>query len=433
LVQSRKQPPSVENDLGLVDIHSLMMSLRSRLSSEVSFALNIINHIGLSVANSQERYLQNFNFQHFPELLEEILELYEETLEHVFEPRAGRRMLSPEINFRQLMELMYEDETTFNGFEESEDDPARLNLNHHENVLFSLIGIFRNFSMLEQQIPVLFADETLLTHLLNSCALRYETTTSLRPVDLFQVRKDVLQILCNSAYKLSLFNWNPTLSEDICHLVYFFLKDSLGASPVQDGSTPSISPTSLGKHHHIELAIATLSKVYVSDQNRLVLSKASPESLESILNCLISLFPIIEEDYRLTLSETSIVSFQNHIMAIYNFVFILPQSLLREYKTRQDLVRPISRLIYLMIGGNNSNRVQNNFYIESSQRLMEILKVLNGKDGILTSRAGRNVKDEDSAIFRFGGGWKDEDDLKQKLKESIEDPPLLAVDAKLFA
>jgi SWI/SNF chromatin-remodeling complex subunit SWI1 len=161
------------NEWGTVDIEALTMSIRSRLSTELSYALTTFTL--LSTMRGQTPG-SGFPIVQCPDLLDEILDLVEDEAfgeEEDLEPPIDEA--EPMPTHREMVNVAYDEGSQiFAGLErpQGSKDPDIGPRQRPANIILTIFNIIRNLSVIPDNVPYLAKHERLLDILLRVCCVR---------------------------------------------------------------------------------------------------------------------------------------------------------------------------------------------------------------------------------------------------------------------
>ncbi|GAA5922506.1 ARID/BRIGHT DNA-binding domain-containing protein [Sporobolomyces koalae] len=438
---ARKRPRTAY-DLGTVDIHSLTMSLRSRLASEVSFALNSLTLISMSIrTHPQEPNSIPFPIKRCQDLYEELIDLLEET---AFGDEGGLDVVEEDEetdNFRSesslqpdtypdLFQLACEEAGRLEA-PCAADKPSRIShvspghasLRPVETML-SVTNILRNLSIAEDNATQMSRDPRLLEVLVRianlplsdsrSSGSRYPVTVA--AIDLLTLKKDVLELLVNFDTSTRLEDHDPATSRSLFDLLTFFLLDAhrhasthfdLSRTP---GSASRLSqPPSLRIAPYVDLALGAFARLTLLDANRSLLSRLAPHDvLARLFESLVRLVPVSEGDFQILTHETGLVYVENLVMALYNLTYLSPPELKLELRTHPAYIRSLMRVVRRLAGSGSSDSAAATFQ-PLIERCIATLHLLSTLGGVAVGSTGI-----DSSELPWWGmsmsGWEEDDE-----------------------
>ncbi|GAA5947071.1 hypothetical protein JCM3765_002139 [Sporobolomyces pararoseus] len=444
---TRRKRPRTAYDLGLVDIHSLTMSLRSRLASEVSFALNSLTLISMSIrTHPSEQGTIPFPLSRCRDLYDELVDLLEETAfgyEDDFHDDQDQRGTLTEATtaphtYPELFQLITEEAGSI-----SPPDPDERNriaqladLGHTPlkpvDILVSVTNILRNLSIAEENSQVMGEDEHLLDVLVRIANLPLKGSNQekeaedkkrscwpvrVTSIDSMILKKDVLELITNLGVRVRLENHESSTARSLFGLLSFFLLDAdrhrhtyfdLSQTP---GSASRLPQPHLVKiAPYLDLGLAAFSQITLLDSNRSTISRlSSSSSLERLFESLIRLVPVSESDFQVLTSESGLTYVQNLIMSLYNLVYLSAPELKLELRKKPAYFRGIMRVIRRLSGTGASDTAAQTFQ-PLLERCISLLHLLNTLEGVTMGSSGM----ESSEVPWWGlsmSGWEEEEEF----------------------
>lgn len=327
------------NEWGQVDMEALALSLRSRLSIELSYALT--TYTFLTLLRMQQN--TSFSVAHAPDLFEELLDLVEDVAfadqEDEDEDAADR----PIVTHRQIMKNLTED--SYNPFgslktKQGQRDGRRGLVQRPGDILLAALGIIRNLSVTEQSQDIMAKHDRLLPLLLRLASLKRGTSdTPLSPAlslnDFIPLRKDVLQILFNIGPYVTLSSSNKRDAIRAFELFASYLVDPSDAlSPFN-----IVLQTNMAKPSaFFDVAMDGFTRICHPDTNRLVLSKAIPESwMWSLFESLVHRLPVDNSDYNLLSRSEWLAYTERVVLLLYSVAFLAPPAFKQRVKSDRHL------------------------------------------------------------------------------------------------
>ncbi|GAA5864988.1 hypothetical protein JCM5296_005758 [Sporobolomyces johnsonii] len=423
---TKRKRPRTAYDLGLVDIHSLTMSLRSRLASEVAFALNSLTLISVSIkTHPQERDAIPFPLQKCETLYEELLDLLEETAfgldeldneaEHDDRPSGDEDDAKPPDSYRELFrivtheagELLQPSPTERKEIAALADDglaPIR-----PIDTILSLTNLFRNFSVADDNASLMGQDRRLLDVLVRVASLPLKQEQSkqrgrwpvrVTPADSMTLKKDVLETVLNFGLDVRLDEQSTGTATKLFELLLFFLLDShhqdqlyfdLSTAPSLASRLPQ--PSSIRIPHYVDLGLAAFARVTLLDANRSIVSRlASHGTLERLFDSLIRLLPVSEADFQIMTHEVGLVYVENLAMSLYNLAFLAPAELKLKLRAQPGYIRSLMRIIRRLAGTAPDSASTAAFH-QLTDRCIATLQLLNSLGGVTALSSGVEASD----------------------------------------
>ncbi|ORY73412.1 hypothetical protein BCR35DRAFT_354100 [Leucosporidium creatinivorum] len=415
---AKRRPARQAMDLGLVDVHSLTMSVRSRLATEVAFALNSLTLISVAMKMAPN----DPNGIPFPlpacgELLDELVDLLEETAfgveddwEEEVNVEEGKPLdegvpaedVPPNRNYRELFRLVTQEETELLDAPEGAlketaalADAGLPPLGSIETCL-ALTNLFRNLSISDENARFMASKRRLLSVLVKVANLplrRDGEGTARWPIrvsasDLMALKKDVLETINHFGLDINLEDHSTATATGLFHLLLFFLADADNHEQLYFdlSSSPSIAsripqPPNIRLSHYLELGLAAFARITLPDTNRYIVSQLSGSvDLFTLFESLIHHLPVSESDFQLVTSEPGLVFVENLAMSLYNLAFLAPVSLKLRLRVVPAFVRGLLRVVRRLAG--TSQDYNENPFLTLSDRCISTLQVLSDLSGV---------------------------------------------------
>lgn len=424
-------------DWGLIDIDSLTMSIRSRLSTELSYALTTLTLLSTMKGPNPDT---GFPLFQAPELFEEVLDLLEDLafdgVEDTYDPSQDGRDI---VTHRELVNTILEAESSpFAGLQRQKSlaDYSLGLRNKSGTVILAIFQLIRNLCVVRDNGNWIARHPRALDLILRVCELSSEglrpASNALTLSELVTVRRDVMESLSFIAgfVHLSEDSTSPSkhslkITKRIFRLVASYLTDPsecagpAGRSYGGSGQRP-VTPPALA-----DAALEVFTRLGQPDANRQVFAKAIPQPLLwTLFVALVRRLPIVDADYNLVIQHRDLwlTYLERLIMALYTLAFLSPPKLKNRMKTDRSVgcTGVMFRLVHkLLVQGSSDTRVA--FYIVS-RRAVETMKVLDdGADsfdfteatvstlsfGVGYGEAGENEVERGTGLFapRRDMGW----------------------------
>jgi SWI/SNF chromatin-remodeling complex subunit SWI1 len=397
----QRRPLRDINDWGTVDIEALTMSIRSRLATELSYALTTFTLLSTMKGQTPG---SGFPIFQCVDLLDEALDLLEdeafhgeeETLDS--EPAEDSRITT----HRQLVKMVFEEESeVFAGLTHRpwSNNPNFGSRQRPGGIILTITNIIRNLSIIPDNISFLAQHERLLDLMLRVCTVTHDgckplpASPVLSPSDLIIARKDVLYTLINLTGMIQ-FSTHSTRMMRVASraftLVASYLIDPAECvSPLayiqQSGVPPNgnLKPPPLS-----DIALEVFTRLSQSDSNRQVLSQIlSQTTVWSLLEALVHRLPILDADFQLVARELWLSYVEKIVMAIYSLAFLAPPQLKLKIKTDRNLgfTKVMFRMVQkFLTNPHPDGRV---WFAVCARRAIEAMKVVDdGEDVFDTSQ-----------------------------------------------
>ena len=385
-----KRPLRDLSEWGTVDIDALMLSIRSRISIELSYALTTFTLLS-TMKGSQPN--SGFPLHQATDLLDEVIDLLEDLAfgdeADWFTPHSLDS--DPAIPTMRQMQDEVQNRDEFDPFsclqpQQGDKDRSAGPTQRPGNLILAIINLFRNLAYIPSNAEVLSRRPRILTLVLRICSLD-PTSKSLRPAcsalslqDLLSLRKDVLCLLGNLAPSV-VFPADEVqalgVAYRIFHLVASCLVDpSEAVHPTQITYPPKSKPPSLA-----DMALDVFSRISLPDQSRRLFSKAVPRAtLWRVMDSLTHRLPVVEADFNVMLREQWIVYLERILMSLYSIIFMASPEFKVKVKQDRALGFPMMmlRLVRRMSLANSAlfNGQQKNWFTISVRRAVETMKMV---------------------------------------------------------
>ncbi|KAH9857885.1 hypothetical protein C2E23DRAFT_718417 [Lenzites betulinus] len=340
-------------EYGQVDVEALTLSLRSRVSTEMSYALTTFTLLTLLRGSNHGG---GFPIMQAPDLLDEMVDLVEDIAFDGAEDE-GYPDEATIVTHRELVNSLVEDGSQpFASLkpEQGAKDPDHGPRHRPAEVILVVINILRNLSIAQENQEYLAKHEKLLPVCLRLCALApAEKFTPPRPLssvislaDLITIRKDVMNLIFNISFNVNLTPSSPsrglllTVRRAYELLTSYLVDETEAISPfqwiLQTGIPPAVhqpKPPALA-----DMALETFSRFTLPDDNRQVVSRAVPQAwLWTLLEALVHRLPVADNDFQVIMRDVWLTYVERLIMALYSLAFLAPPAV----KERAKRDRPL--------------------------------------------------------------------------------------------
>lgn len=416
-----RRPMKATDDLGIVDIDGLTMSLRSRLPTELSYAITVLSVLSNMRGQSPD---SGFSLQQCDDLLDELLDLLREQafgdiedLYHEGEVFWIHRDLVNLVHENELQQ--FSGHPRIKGHSSSDGGPKP----SPADIVFGVLNLLRNFSLTIENQRFMGQHPDVLGLVLRVCCVSAPSLVDkgllpspASPIftlsEVVKVRRDVLTIVS------SLVSYIPDLASHPSHTRtrLFELLASFLVEP-HDLSSPSgivmqsgaISATTVRPPVVIDLALEAFTKLAQPDANRLILSRDIKFPwLWSLFSSLVHRLPVSTEDFAITMRmhDVWLSYLEKVVLSIYSICFLASPELKAKIKTDRTLGFPrlILRMVKRFVNINHPDARQ--YFLVSSRRAVEALKLIDeGGDAFESPQSN-------DPMFAFGMGFG-ESDVKQ--------------------
>ncbi|BGP04663.1 hypothetical protein NBRC10512_004979 [Rhodotorula toruloides] len=395
-------------DLGLVDVHGLTMSLRSRMATEVAYALNALTLISLQMTTEEKGMGLRFPFEKCPDLLEELLDLLEETafgLDEEGEARGGsetakgKEVAQEPQTYRELFRLI---EEQANEFDPPHARPHALTGDDSDSVLrpgetaLAVVNVLRNLALAENNARYIAQNQRIAELFIRVASLPLKDPSDPAPprwparvsaADSMSLKKTAIELLSQVGADVELDNLSPSTAQQALDLVLFFVRDAelqresfafdLSTTPSMmsrmhqphAGPTTAIPP-------YLHLGLSACARLALKDRNRSVIARLlDPEDLYRVFISLVALLPISEKDFQIMTFETGLLFVHGAIMSLYNLAFLAPAFVKARLRSDPKIHKSLFRIVRRLAG----TQVQSNeddIYLLLANRSIAILQLL---------------------------------------------------------
>ncbi|TFY72887.1 hypothetical protein EVG20_g112, partial [Dentipellis fragilis] len=393
------------NEWGNVDVDLLTMSIRSRISTELSYALTTLTLLSIMRGPNGT----GFPIHNCEELVEELLDLLEEIAFGTDEAKHWEDETKI-VTHKQLVSKIVEDGSRpFASLDKRQGQkPMELGPTQRPgDIVLAVFNIIRNLSVLAENQEFLASHDRVIGVILKLCALRRKdgellpASPALSLADLVAIRRDALYLLVNLgpavrfAPSQAAAASPPTTSVDLARRTFelvssYIVDPSETVTPVvlimQSDMVPNgnIKPPPL-----VDAALEVFTRLGQPDSNRQVISKAVPREWQrQLFEALVHRLPLTDHDFQITTREVWLSYVEKIVMSLYALAFLAPPSLKQELK--QDRRLGFSKVMLRLVKKltiNVPGDVRTYFNV-AAKRATEALKVLDdGKDSFDTSKS----------------------------------------------
>jgi SWI/SNF chromatin-remodeling complex subunit SWI1 len=413
------------NEWGPIDIEHLTLSIRSRLSTELSWGLTAFSL--LSTMRGQQPG-SGFPIMNCPDLLEEILDLAEDLAFDGPESQPDDQLFREPLEIRthrQLTNIVLE--RHLQPFAALENHQGSKNsaigpMQRPANYVLAVVNIIRNLSTVNDNIQWLSRHERAIDLLLRlgTIVIKDGVPTPASPTlslsDLVEIRKDTIYTLSALAEHIPVPPTNP-LSKEVLRMARRTI--DLAASYLVD-PVDAVSPLACVQraghplNPHIrpplftDMALELLVHFIMPDANRQAVAKSVPSSsLWTLFEALVHRMPVIDSDFQMMVQEVWLSHIHDLTMAIYSLVFLAPPLLKQRMRTdrRLGFKNVMLRLLQRFLTTQDGRA---RFYL-TARRIVETLKALDDSVDPF-----ENPVDSSAPALSFGMGFADSNDSGQE-------------------
>jgi SWI/SNF chromatin-remodeling complex subunit SWI1 len=400
---------------GVTEIDALTMSIRSRLSIELSYALTT-----LTIFSIMRNGRSGFPIAQCPDLLDEMLDLAEEVA--FGEDIADADLFDDEreiITHKQLVTSVLDDgNKLFAGLDERQQEPTTelKSIQRPADILLAIVNVLRNLSVVADNVEYLARHERVLVVCMRLCGLRRDPTGihAVSPVlsltDLATIRRDTLYMLVNFGNLVSLapnLSQPPTetatrLARRVFDLTASYVLEPGVLSPTTIMVDTGARPPSLA-----DTALEVFTRFSLPDPNRKVISRTVPEAWQrALFTCLVHRMPLSDTDFQILREESWLCYIERVIMALFTLAFLARPALKAVYRTDRTL--GVSRVFLRLVKKFTINVPQNVkvFWPICAKRAIETLKVLDDGTDPFESVPNQQGSSQ-QPVLAFGMGYGD--------------------------
>ncbi|KAG1755134.1 uncharacterized protein EDB91DRAFT_274974 [Suillus paluster] len=419
-LRSQRRPMRDINEWGTVDIEALTMSIRSRLTAELSYALTTITLLSTMRGPTPG---SGFPILQCTELLEEVLDLLEEEAFGTIPDMDYRLGNGAEIvRHRTLVDGVLEKESMlFAGLEHRDPQYGTRGPGHRAgNIVLTVTNLIRNLSVTPDNMLCLARHERTLDLVLRVCGITTSSDGTPKPTspalalsDVINVRKDALHIFGNLSNYIVFPN--PSSPSNATTLTASRILEIIASILIEPSD--SVPPTQFLKQSGVpfphsrpssiaDLALDVFTRIGQLDCNRQVFSKVMPQSLIwRLLESLLHRLPVSDLDFAFLGRDPWLSYLEKTIMAIYTIAFFSPPELKKKIKTdrslrfSQVLIRQVQR--FVTVGGSPEVR---QWHLAVARRAVETMKVVDEEDDAF------DTSQSTQPTLAFGMGFSDAND-----------------------
>lgn len=423
---ANQKRPRTAPDLGLVDIHSITMSLRCRLSAEVACALNSLSLISAMVQVAPDQGGVDFRLVQTGDLLEELEELLAETafgleeervVESESEDRGGEGV--PFVSYRDFFRTVTEEEAELKRTDSTRSTSKTSNSLGPIETVIAITTILHNLSLSRENALFMskWSRGKVFDTLVRIASLPLlgagngDFPLRISAADSMLLRKNVVETISNFDLELEISCLPSSSCTLLFQLLLFFLVDAdhqldqlYVDLPVSSASRINQSPPSR-LSHYVDLGLLVFARVTSLDANRQIFSKIDPGyDLFKLFETLIHLLPVTEEDFSLVTNEPGLIFAENLAMSLYNLAFLAPADVKLRLRIIPGFTKSLLRVIRRLLGAEGDT--VDNPFITLCDRCVATLKILSEVGGV---SSGRREGDDEAPWFGMGMHGEEDD------------------------
>ncbi|CAL1696053.1 unnamed protein product [Somion occarium] len=412
-----QRPRKPNDEWGSIDVEALTLSLRSRISTELSYGLTTFSM--LTVFRGSHN---GFPIAQAPDLLEEMLDLIEDVAFNGEEDTdADFSEDSPIITNLQLVTSLVDDGShpfanlkTRQGWKDRSVGPGH----RPGDIILAAMNVLRNLSIPVENHEFLAKHPRFLGVLLRLCGLKPWSPGGLPAAvcsvlslpDIIAVRKDTVYVMLNisAGVRLMQSSGSPSIqSKRIARrafslLASYFVDEDEAAGPFQCvlavglpllPNVPPPPPPVL-----MSTALECFARICQPDDTRKLMSQVIPQGwLWTTFEALVHRLPLSDNDYAVLRHESWLAYMERLMLAMYSLSFLSPPETKKRIKTdtRLRFHKVILRFIRKLLVDPASRQ----WFMIVVRRAIETTKLIDDcEDSFDTSHASMPT-------LAFGMGW----------------------------
>ncbi|KAF8912810.1 hypothetical protein CPB84DRAFT_1670865 [Gymnopilus junonius] len=417
-----KRPLREINDWGVVDIDCLCMSIRSRLSVELSYALTTLTVLSTMRGQSPGA---GFPVYQCADLLDDVLDLMEELA--FGEPEKSTIIKGTDgdlriVTNRELVSMVQDTQGLPFASLDIHQGPEGPSLGPQQRpgiIIMTIVNMIRNLCLFSDNLEFLSSHPRLIDMLLRLCSV---TRTEGKPPapasnnitlsDLLVIRKDTLNVLmCTAGFtNLATSLSSPTtirLARRTFELCASYLVDPTDAlSPLASVQLAGLPPNANRKPPALaDMALEVFTRVSQIDSNRQVIAKAvTSEKLFLLLTNLVHRLPVVDADFIIMQRDYWLSFVEKLVMAIYSLVFLAPYELKQKIKADRRLAfkNMLLRVVQKFLGLQaHDGRIS---FAIVARRAIEAMKLLDKAEELV------DTSEPTMPVLSFGMGFSDDNE-----------------------
>ncbi|KDQ08455.1 hypothetical protein BOTBODRAFT_69755 [Botryobasidium botryosum FD-172 SS1] len=451
-----RRAPRGPDELGQIDIEGLIMSLRSRLGIEVSYALTTFTLLSTMTGAHPG---QGFPLHMCEDLLEVLLDFLEEEAfegdededegegEKSDATATAKNELKKYPTHQELIKLALEEGTRpFAGLDDDPRHEERGLRQRPSDIILTIMNLLRNFSMVPENQVFMSRYPRTLDVVMRACAIVEDGEAGegkdkkIRPAsralslpDLVKVRSDALQVVANLAGETRFVTHPAETAQSTARGVFllassFLVDPSVAISPLCTVALPMTSPPF--PPAITDLALEAFSRIAQPDNNRQIFAETmSHDEIFTLFDALLHMLPVVENDFSVTVMSSAQIDpwmayMERIVLCIYDIAFLAPPPLKRRIRKLPGLTSIVLRMIKFYLRGLRiqdreqfaSSNFEKNGYAVMCRRVLEALRLLDdGEDEfarttatalMLPMRGVKAGKGEDT-MGLLSGEWAD--------------------------
>ena len=409
-----------------MDIDALVMSIRSRLETELSYAITTCSLI--SVVRDAAKDVPYLTISQCPDLFEELLDLLEEIafqgtedVDDEFDDCGKTSGPVELLTIRALLEVVQEEETKpfacLRTGRLGEVDHASGPKQRPGGIVLSVLNIFRNWSAASSEnLDFMSRHPTFTNTMLRLCGLasRKNGNTKIRPAspvlslpDLIAIRKDVALILIGVTmdYRLKdIYERSPPIGKRVTRRMVGFISSAV-MDPLEVCSPSSLlsAPTTA------DYALQIWTRFSHPDEHRKIIASVIPQAwLGEFFRSLVHRLPVSTRDFEVITRDAWLGYVEKLVMSIYSLAFLAPPELKKKLKADKSIgFSGVMLRILRKFMMNPSQNVREFFHI-CTKRAIETMKLIDDEGEVVVDKTPTTAM----PALSFGMGWHDTGEKK---------------------
>jgi hypothetical protein len=408
-------------DLGRVDIEALSMSIRSRIPSELSYALTVLGMLSMPGKGDDKGGL---GLGHCGDLLDDLVDLVEDEAfgEDGWKDWAEKvQAISPTtrgpLNMTENRKTPHKDLLVSAQVEDySRADASQSHLSRRVEVVLLVVSLLRNFSLMADNYTIMTRHARFVEIMIRVCDPRLTLPISpvwsqnqgpamFKQADHLRIREDVLDVFHGLSSSLNL----RVLPLDAVGLMV-----ELALSHLKGSQTDLISDRlfrgpadPLDMPDKAVLALEILTQTSCSDPNRRVLRQLDADTIVEVFLTCLKYLAFDEQDAKMLLHYPPMLDVQVKLaFCLYNFAFVASLPARARLRETVGVLSVLSTSIHLL------SRATAHPYAVMVRCLSETIGVLNGPDDLMGER--RQLTFGSGASVRGLKGWNDAQDVMEQ-------------------
>ncbi|KAL4069547.1 hypothetical protein J3A83DRAFT_4373824 [Scleroderma citrinum] len=406
--RAQRRPLRDINEWGTVDIEALTMSIRSRLTVELSYALTTLTLLSTMKGPTPG---SGFPIAQCTDLLEEVLDLLEdEAFDGIADAQQHLTKDTHIPRHRELVAMVHDNESLpFSGLKDGQILNKKNQGPWHRpgHIVLTVTNIIRNLSVVPDNVQFLAKHQRMLGLVLRISSVVVPhgggppraASPCLTLPEVLQVRKDIIHILSNVASMVTFPSTSPCPDSTVQTVTRIFeLTASVLVEPVD-----AISPMQMLKLSGVpfpnclppslpDVTLDVFTRIAHLDQNRQVFSKVVPQEwIWRLLETLVHRLPVSDADFSFLAREPWLSYLEKTTMAIYVIAFMSPPELKKRIKSDKSLrfSQVMIRMVQRFLTTSSAPEARTWFMV-TARRAIEAMKVVDdGEDAFDTSHSAQ--------------------------------------------